>query len=198
VSTKELILGLIKKCPTHGYQIKKYYQEFVNPDDSLNDAKLYPLLREMEAEGLITRETEDREVGPSRKVITLTDEGSRAYDEWLESDSSEGYTARPRYDYFRAFPFLVKYSFFYDLDGATALGKVERQAAMHRARLDDYRGARLKMLDKGLETCKIQSIDFGIMLEETIIRWLDEMAAYYRSEGGARKRGRRTPARKAK
>lgn len=160
--------------------LKKHFQEFVNPDEKLNDAKLYPMLRQMEVDGLITRQTEDREAGPSRKVIRTTEKGRRAYREWLEGDSSEGYGPRARYDFFRAFPFLVKFSFFYDLDDATALEKLERQAEMHRARLDDYHAAREKMVEKGLETCKIQAIDFGIKLEETILEWLADTAESYR------------------
>ncbi len=171
--------------------LKKHFQEFVNPDEKLNDAKLYPMLRQMEVDGLITRETEDREAGPSRKVIRATRKGRAACREWLEGDSSEGYGPRARYDFFRAFPFLVKFSFFYDLDDATALEKLERQAEMHRARLDDYHAAREKMVEKGLETCKIQAIDFGIKLEETILEWLADTAEYYQRGGDdARKTGR--------
>jgi DNA-binding PadR family transcriptional regulator len=180
MSTEHLILGWIKKCPSHGYVLKKCYQEFINPDEKLNDAKLYPLLRDMEERGLITRATEDREVGPSRKVISITKEGSDVFDEWLRGDKGEGSSRRPRYDFFRAFPFLVKYAFFYDLDRETAKEKIEMQLTKHQAKLEDYRGARDKMVEKGLEACKVQVLDFGIMLEETIICWLEEKVEHYR------------------
>jgi PadR family transcriptional regulator AphA len=191
MSTKQMILGLIKKRPTHGYVLKKHYQEFVNPDEKLNDAKLYPLLREMEADGLVTRRTEDTDSGPSRKVISITKKGAQAFDEWLASERAEGYSPRPRYDFFRAYPFLTKYTFFYNLDDATALEKIEGQLPLHQARLDDYRLARQKMVEKGLETCKLQALDFGIMFEETIIRWLEQVAGSYSRPGpGAGKRTR--------
>lgn len=196
MSTRDLILGWITKNPIHGYGLKKYYQEFINPDERLNDAKLYPMLREMEEEGLITRETEDREGGPSRKVIKPTAKGREVYTDWLRSDSSEGYSSPLRYDFFRAFPFLVKFSFFYDLDDDTALEKLERQSEMHRAKLDDYRASREKMSEKGLEECKIHAIDFGIMLEQSILEWLAGTAEEYRQAETA-KRGKKAGKAKA-
>jgi DNA-binding PadR family transcriptional regulator len=180
MSTKDLILGWIIRCPIHGYGLKKHYQEFINPDERLNDAKLYPMLRQMEEEGLITRETEDREDGPSRKILKPTEEGREAFARWLESEESEDLSSRPRYDFFRAFPFLSKFSFFYELDDETALAKLERQAVMHRAKLEDFETARGKMVEKGLEHCKIRAIDFGMMLEHTILEWIDDTSKEYR------------------
>ncbi|MHB8894294.1 MAG: PadR family transcriptional regulator [Candidatus Geothermincolia bacterium] len=191
MSTREMILGLIKKKPIHGYVLKKHYEEFVNPDKKLNDAKLYPLLRKMEEEGLVTRQTENVAVGPSRKTISATDKGIEAFDEWMASDQGEGFSPRPRFGFFRAYPFLTKFTFFYNLDDATALRKIEGQIPMHEARLDDYREARKRMVEKGLEACKLQAIDFGIMHEETILRWLRQVAdSYAKPAGKARKRAR--------
>lgn len=194
MSTKDMILGLIKKKPIHGYMLKKHYQEFVNPDEKLNDAKLYPLLREMEEEGLVTRQTENADVGPSRKTISITDKGIEAFDEWMASDSAEGYSPRPRYDFFRAYPFLTKFTFFYSLDNAAALRKIEGQISLHQARLDDYCQARKKMEEKGLEVCKVQALDFGIMHEETMLRWLRQVADYYSSPSGKARKGTRARA----
>lgn len=182
MSTRHLILAWVKKHPSHGYLIKRCYQEFINPDEKLNDAKLYPLLKQMEEEGLITRETEDTDSGPSRKVITITPDGERVFREWLESEADERHDG-PRYDFFRAFPFLVKFSQIFDLEADEVLAKVRSHLETHREKLEDYRGARKRMLEKGLEECKIQTIDFGIMLEETTVRWLEKMERHYR--GGA-------------
>lgn len=183
MSTKHLILAWIKKHPSHGYVIKKRYQEFINPSETLNDAKLYPLLREMEEEGLITKELEEAGAGPARKNIMITDKGVAEFKAWLESDSFETMDRRPRYDFFRAFPFLTKFSFFYELDRKTIARKMEAQMLLHREKLADFVQAREKMTGKGLEPCKIQTIDFGIMLEETMLRWLEDMAEYYGEDG---------------
>jgi DNA-binding PadR family transcriptional regulator len=187
MSKKHLILGWVKKNPSHGYLIKKHYQDFINPSDSLNDAQLYPLLREMEEEGLITRELESEGSGPARKTISITAKGESEFEEWLASDSGETSSSRPRYDFFRAFPFLTKFSFFYELDRKTVTGKIDLQIELHRDKLDDFSRARESMIAKGLETTKIQAIEFGIMLEETILNWLREMADYYGQAQGASK-----------
>ena len=179
MSTKHLILGWIRTFPSHGYMIKKCFEMFINPDKKLNDAKLYPLLREMEEEGLIKRETEDQEVGPSRKVIRITKAGEEEFLRWLESDSGEVFPKRPRYDFFRAMPFLVKFPFFYELDDNTIMKKIEDQVAIHQAKLDDFKSAKEKMIEKDLQQSKVQVLDFGIMLEETIIEWLEKVAKDY-------------------
>ena len=181
VSTKHLMLAWIKRNPTHGYAIKKRFGEFINPSESMNDAKLYPLLREMEEEGLITKELEEAESGPARKKIKITPKGAAVVEEWLQSDSGETLKRRPRYDFFRAFPFLTKFSFFYELDEKTISRKLDEQTKLHREKLDDFTAAKKKMVSKDLETVKIQTIDFGIMLEKTILKWLAEMSRYYGS-----------------
>jgi PadR family transcriptional regulator AphA len=189
MTIKYLILGWIRKCPTHGYSIKKCFQEFINPDQKLNDAKLYPLLREMEQEGLVEKEIEEKEVGPSRKIIRITEKGSKEFENWLVGDDGETNSDRPRYDFFRALPFLVKFNFCYDLDDESMLRKIGAQRLIHENKLEDFVQAREKMIQKKLETNKIQIIDFGILLEKTVLGWLDEVSKYYQSRKNMKEPG---------
>lgn len=193
MSAKHLILGWIKNFPSHGYMIKKCYQEFINPAQKLNDAQLYPLLREMEEEGLVKREIENRVSAPSRKIIKITKRGEAEFENWLRSNSGETYEDRPRYDFFRAFPFLGKFAFFYELDSTAIVKKLSEQHAIHSAKLDDFRQAKKEMKEKGLQRCKIQAIDFGIKLEETILMWLEEMLRYYRKNKSKTRRAYHAP-----
>ena len=191
MALQHYILGWVKKHPSHGYFIKQCYQTFINPSEKLNDATLYPMLRKMEEEGLIRRDTEDQDAGPSRKVVTVTEKGAKVFDDWLKSDADEGLTGLARYDFFRSFRFLTKYAYFHELDDELALAKVQNQLEARRERLADYRGARESMLSKGLETCKIQAIDYGIALEETNLRWLQQVAeSYSKKVPGAKKQKR--------
>lgn len=179
-------------CAGAGLTWRGKAQSSKNPDEKLNDARLYPLLKQMEDEGLITRETVDMAAGPSRKVINITPRGEQALDDWLSSDAGETYSRAPRYDYFRALPFLVKFSHFYSLDPARVVEKLEYQLRHHEAKLVDYRHAREKMIEKGLETCKIQSIEFGVMLEETALLWLGDVKDHYVKQArSAKKAGRK-------
>lgn len=188
MATKHYILGWIKNFPTHGYNIKKCYQEFINPDEKLNDAKLYPLLREMEEEGFVEKRIEASGSGPVRKVIYITERGKEEFLRWLEGRAEEGYETRPRYDFFRAFPFLSKFPFFYEMGRETIVKKLKEQHDIHGKRLEEYRASRQKMVAKGLEESKIRALDFGIMLEETKISWLEKMMAIYEAEGKPEKR----------
>ncbi len=189
MSLKYLVLGWIRKCPTHGYSIKKCFQEFINPDMKLNDAKLYPLLREMEQEGLVEKEVEEKEVGPSRKILRITDKGSQEFKSWLVGDDGETNAGRPRYDFFKALPFLVKFNFCYELDGEHILRKINAQRLIHEKKLEDFLEARTSMIQKKLEINKIQIIDFGISLEKTILNWLDEVSKYYQADQDGKEAG---------
>jgi len=103
----------------------------------LNDAKLYPLLREMEQEGLVEKEVEEKEIGPSRKIIRITEKGTKEFEKWLVGDDGESNLGRPRYDFFKALPFLVKFNFCHDLDNENILRKVSAQRLIHEKKLED-------------------------------------------------------------
>lgn len=193
MSLKHYILGWIAAAPIHGYELKKRYQQFIDPSGSLNDAKLYPLLRDLERDGLIEKRLQHSESGPARKVLHVTPKGRREFRAWLESPAGEDYDGRPLYDFFRAFPLLTKFPFFARLKPDQVVAKLAAQRALHEGRIAEFRQARVKMLEKGLEAPKLQTIDFGIRLEQAKLDWIERMIVDY---GGTRRTARRTRERK--
>ena len=194
MSLKHYILGWIAARPIHGYELKKRYQQFIDPSGSLNDAKLYPLLRALEQDGLIEKRLEDSAAGPARKMLHVTPKGRREFRAWLESPAGESYEGRPLYDFFRAFPLLTKFPFFAKLKPDQVVAKLAAQRALHEERIAEFRAARIAMREKGLEPPKLQALDFGIRLEEAKLDWIEQMIADY---GGTMRQAGRTKERKS-
>jgi PadR family transcriptional regulator PadR len=70
--------------PLYGYQIAKELAEF---GDGLpvKQGTLYPVLRSLEAGGLLTSEVEPSVSGPPRRYYRVTEEGRQALRLWEES-----------------------------------------------------------------------------------------------------------------
>lgn len=81
--TKFAILGLLKMEPMSGYDIKK------NTDSSIgffwqeNYGHIYPVLRNMEKEGLVVSEQIEKESGPTRILYSITAKGEDSFAEWM-------------------------------------------------------------------------------------------------------------------
>lgn len=82
-TTKFVILGLLSRRPLTGYDIKKTVQTRLDYVWDLSNGQIYPTLKTLEKEGLITKEVETKESGPIRKIYTITKQGSKELKDWL-------------------------------------------------------------------------------------------------------------------
>jgi PadR family transcriptional regulator PadR len=74
-NTPTLILAVLAEGPRHGYAIAREIERRSQDALSLGEGSLYPALRALEAEGLVSSAWEVQESGPSRRVYVLTDAG---------------------------------------------------------------------------------------------------------------------------
>ena len=78
--THNLILWIISKETIHGYGIMKKLEEFFSFQDSkcdinINSSKIYPILSEMEKNGLVIGEWNVNENNKRVKYYSITDDG---------------------------------------------------------------------------------------------------------------------------
>ncbi len=81
-----MILSMLMRGPVHGYSITKVMNDMIGPVMKISHGSLYPRLRKMEVEGLITASAQaGDEVEQSRQVrtYTITDEGRRRFHELM-------------------------------------------------------------------------------------------------------------------
>ncbi|HEY8598975.1 MAG TPA: helix-turn-helix transcriptional regulator [Thermomicrobiales bacterium] len=70
-----LILAVLDDAPAHGYAIARTIERRSDGVLQLREGSLYPALRALEQQGLVSSAWETAGAGPARKVYTLTDAG---------------------------------------------------------------------------------------------------------------------------
>ena len=84
-STTTLILAVLREGPRHGYAIAREIERRSSEALKLGEGSLYPALRTLEADGLVSSSWEIQPSGPARKVYALTDAGQAALAKRTES-----------------------------------------------------------------------------------------------------------------
>lgn len=82
-----VVLAAIARAsvPIHGYEIARTLSDSAPPGVAIKHGTLYPILRTMEAEGLITSTLVPSSEGPARKCFTLTPLGRVTLGAWAEA-----------------------------------------------------------------------------------------------------------------
>lgn len=85
--SKFFILCVLHQRPMHGYDLTREVERVTNGCCSPTEGTIYPVLREFEAGGYVTFETQTVS-GRERKVYTLTEKGRQAFkvavEAWME------------------------------------------------------------------------------------------------------------------
>ena len=72
------------KEPMYGYQIAKLLEESGPDFPMMKQGTLYPVLRSLEENGLLSSMVEPSVSGPPRRYYKITEEGQDVLREWLE------------------------------------------------------------------------------------------------------------------
>ena len=78
------VLSLLKKRDCYGYEISEYLARHID----IADGTVYPILRKLKADGMLTTYLQEESGGPPRKYYTLTKLGRETY----EADRAEYFT----------------------------------------------------------------------------------------------------------
>ena len=70
------VLSLLKKRDHYGYEISDYLSSHID----IADGTVYPILRKLKGEGLLTTYLQEESGGPPRKYYSLTSLGSQIYE----------------------------------------------------------------------------------------------------------------------
>jgi DNA-binding PadR family transcriptional regulator len=167
---KHAILGFLIDQPMHGYALKHALSPALPPERRVNDGVLYPLLKRMEADGLISGRVERRDGAPDRRVFHTTQAGRRAFAEWLESPVGE--EDEVTYDFMLGHPFLTKCLFFGRLRPEDVARKLVGQLDASEAKVSDFRRIRKGMVERGVDPYRIAVLDLGIAQQREKVRWL--------------------------
>jgi PadR family transcriptional regulator PadR len=81
-----VLLGVLDNSasPMYGYQIAKLIEAQTKDVDIMKQGALYPVLRSLEAAGLLKSEVEPSVAGPPRRYYKITDSGRATLAKWTE------------------------------------------------------------------------------------------------------------------
>lgn len=85
MSLNHVILGLLKKEPLTGYELKKIIQGTPFMYWSGNNNQIYKAFVELLEEGYVSKEVAHQDGAPSKNIYTLTKDGDEAFKEWMLS-----------------------------------------------------------------------------------------------------------------
>ncbi len=170
---KYAILGLVNRNPLTGYDITKAFNEGLVEFWYAKHSQIYPELKKLTDEGLISYETVIQGEKLEKKLYTITEKGKKSLQKWLVKD--EPLEPTPK-DIFR-----LKAYFCDEMDNATLLKQFESTLNKHSERLE-YLESSMEELLKKKDVSKVFSPNFGdyivlngaIMREKSYIDWLND------------------------
>ena len=170
---KYAVLGFLIDQPMHGYALKRALSPALPPRQQMNDGILYPLLKRLEAEGLVRKREERGRGGRARHVFYPTPKGRREFERWLAGGEDE--SDEVAYDFLLGHPFLTKCLFFSELAPAEIVAKLEDQLAGCSEKLETFSAIRARMAERGVDSYRIAVLDLGIAQQKEKERWLKRM-----------------------
>ena len=162
MSVRHAILGLLHYQDMHGYRIKRHLEQHFGYMWSINYGQIYPNLKKMEEEGLVTKTEVARTGTPSRKLYSITEAGKEAFAGWLASDAQGTSLLRD--------PFLLRFVFFGFGSKERALDQVDEQIRSYEAQIEKRRENMRRWHGQGIYVRQMGEL--GLLLNEMILEWL--------------------------
>ncbi len=162
MSVRHAILGLLHYQDMHGYRIKRHMEQHFGHMWSINYGQIYPNLKKMEEQGLVTKKEVARAGTPSRKLYSITAAGKEAFAEWLVSDPHGTMLLRD--------PFLLRFVFFGFGSKDRALKLVDEQIALYETQLEKRRENMRRWQRQGIYVRQMGEL--GLLLNEMVLDWL--------------------------
>ena len=79
MDVRSILLGFFMYRSMTGYELKKFFSISFSFFSGLSYGSIYPALKKMEQEGLITMRMERQERTPNRKIYTITEAGRETF-----------------------------------------------------------------------------------------------------------------------
>jgi len=167
--TPNALLGLLSLHPMSGYDIRQILPESIGHFWSESYGQIYPALKGLAAERLVTKKVERRKGKPDRNVYSLTEAGRKRLAEWLEIPIAPEV---PRNE------MLLKLFF-----GAHAAPRVSREHVKayrewHAGALEIYKTMVRKLKENEIEDAQLpfwlMTLSYGEQMCRTTMRWCDE------------------------
>lgn len=166
--TKYALLGLLALRPMSGYDIKKMIENSLVHFWNVSYGRIYPVLRELEAEGLTRKSTESQEGRPDRYIYTITDTGREELTAWLAEP------AEPHQERIEA---LLKIFLGANTDVAASIKHIQGFRTQHLAKLEQLEHVESHLNESLKDNPNypfwMTTLQCGLELNKAMVRWSD-------------------------
>lgn len=90
--TQFALLGVLTQCEMSGYEIKKFIETSLNFFWNESYGQIYPTLKKMEDEGLVTSTEVPSDGGKSKILYKITAQGKKELQDWLHTPPAKTQT----------------------------------------------------------------------------------------------------------
>jgi DNA-binding PadR family transcriptional regulator len=167
------ILELLHRKPLSGYDLKKRFAGSVGFFWKAKHSQIYPELRRLESEGLVTASRVPHQWRPTKKLYRITAKGLEELVHWLR--------VRPELQAGKD-GMMLKCFAFHLLEPAQAADQIAHHRALHQKRLDAHREAKLQVEARHgspestgdpILFWNAVTLHYAIAFEKTYVAWCD-------------------------
>ena len=166
------ILGMLSICPMSGYDIKKTIEESISNFWSESYGQIYPILKTLVADDLVTKTVETQSGKPDRHVYKLTRKGRQELQHWL---SREVVPKVQRNE------FLLKMFFGEEVSPSTNRKHVEQYRVLQLQLLGKYDALETEIRSKyGADPNSsywLMTLQYGKHVSHALVKWCDQTLA---------------------
>ena len=169
VKSKYAVLGMLSIEPMSGYDIKKEVEKSISNFWSESYGQIYPVLRNLIAEKLVTKTVEREKGKPDRHVYSLTARGRKELRRWL----LKGFAPKIQRN-----EFLLKLFFGEEIPTKANIAHVEQYRALQRGLLQKYRAVekeiRREYADNSNAPYWLMTVRYGEHISRALLQWSDK------------------------
>jgi len=185
-TTEYVILGILSNKPRTGYDIHKLVKTRMGSFWDISYSQIYPTLRVLEKEGLITKRVEVNEREQNRKVYSITKEGTSKLQQWLTEP------AKPETFRFEA---LLKIAFGDQASKDRIIKHIEELKARNNLQLENILSIEKEMKTRLSENERaffaLLTLSLGENLHRSAVEWADtaiKLIEQHKQNGGNKAR----------
>lgn len=184
--SKYAVLGMLSICPMSGYDIKKRIEGSISNFWSESYGQIYPILKRLVSEQLVTKAVERQSGKPDRHVYALTERGRKELQHWL----SEGVVPKVERN-----ELLLRLFFGEEVAAAVSVEHVEKYKELQLQLLEKYSALEKEIKAKYATDSNLpywlMTLRYGQHVSQALLRWCDETLVTLNKIGdGGKKRAK--------